>query len=293
MENKQLVTEAVKVFFNSLSQIMLQENPFTGMLFLAGIFCGSLTMGLAAIVAIISSNLIAVLLKFPSSDITKGLYGFSAVLTAVALILFFQASIVVWLFVVIGAVMAALIQHFFISRNIPGYTFPFILVTWALLFLLPHFPQLAMPTIPPITTGKVANYGTIIHGFGQVIFQGGIWAGILFITGMLIANRTATLFGIISAVISGVLAYGLGETTTAIYDGLLSYNAVLCAITFAGRHRTNLIFAFIAVVLSTLLMIQMGKLHLPALTFPFVLASWLVLVIKMLSEGPAVFGSKG
>jgi urea transporter len=76
----------------------------------------------------------------------------------------------------------------------------------------------------------------------------------------------------------------LKEPTNDIYMGLLSYNAVLSAITFAGKKREDFIMGLIAVILSVFIMIQMRYLNLPALTFPFVLATWLTMIIKMVKH---------
>lgn len=80
----------VSRLFKGLGQIMLQDNPVTGMVFLAGICFGSVSMGVAALLAALTGTLTAIVLKFPSENINKGLYGFSAALTGVALILFFN-----------------------------------------------------------------------------------------------------------------------------------------------------------------------------------------------------------
>ncbi|HTN38804.1 MAG TPA: urea transporter [Arachidicoccus sp.] len=280
MGNKRVAFTAGKTFFNGLSQIMLQENPITGMLFLAGIFCGSLEMGIAAIVAVIFGSLTSVALRYPPEEISQGLYGFSAALVGIAVALLFQPTNARWLLIAIGAVLTTIIQHFFIARDAPGFTFPFIIVTWLFLFVLPNFPQLVALNTDGVVKLDDAGYATVIHGFGQIIFQDNLWAGVLFIIGILISSRVATLFGMISAILSGFLAYVFGEPVTAIYGGLLSYNAVLCAITFAGSKKSDIILGFIAVVLATLIMMLMRRLQLPALTFPFVLASWFTLIIK-------------
>lgn len=263
-----------------LGQIMLQDNPWTGLLFLIGLFCGSFSMGLAALIAVITGTFTAKLLKYDADEINSGLYGFSAALVGVALICFFQPAVLIWVAVFVGSMLATVIQHFFIVKNIPAFTFPFILVTWILLFLFPYSPFLILPQ--PVSNHVYANnyLELFSHGFGQVIFQDNIWAGILFIIGIFIHRPIAALYAILSIALSSFIAYRLGEPVNDIYLGLLSYNAVLCAITFAGNKAENFLLVLIAVVLSVFIMIQMRHMSLPALTFPFVLATWLTLLIK-------------
>jgi urea transporter len=173
-------------------------------------------------------------------------------------------------------------------RKIPVFTFPFILVTWLFLTLFHYFPALVQPQ--PLDTAIHANSYLALcsHGFGQVIFQDNIAAGILFIIGVLIGRPIAALFGIISIALSSILSFLLKVPTADIFLGLLGYNAVLCAITFAGNKWEDILLSLLAVSLSVMIMIQMRHLDIPALTFPFVLSSWLTLIIKTLRQSVAL-----
>lgn len=124
-------------------------------------------------------------------------------------------------------------------------------------------------------------WSTLPLAFGQVISQSSLWAGVLFFNGVLVSRPLAAIYGLVAAGLCGLIAYGLGEPTKDIYLGLLSYNAVLCAIVFAGKNWEDLGMAFISVLLSILIMIQMRRMNLAALTFPFVLATWIVVLLKM------------
>ena len=98
--------------------------------------------------------------------------------------------------------------------------------------------------------------------------------------GIFINRPIAAIYAIVSIALSSMIAYWLREPANDIYLGLLSYNAVLCAIAFAGKKTKDFVMGLISMVLSVLIMIQMRYLSLPALTFPFVLATWLTLIIK-------------
>ncbi|MES2006061.1 MAG: urea transporter [Bacteroidota bacterium] len=279
-DRKQNIFIRISPFLKGIGQIMLQNNTWTGLFFLAGIFYGSWMMGIAALLAAVTGTLTAKLLRYDETEINNGLYGFSAALVGVALVFYFQPTAFTWFAILLGSVLATMIQHFFISRKIPGFTFPFILVTWLFLFLSHYFPALIQSRLPVTGVPDTNSFSVLSLGFGQVIFQGSSLAGILFLLGVLISQPIAAIYGIIAAVISGFIAYRLGVPVKDIYMGLLSYNAVLCAITFAGNKLENGLLAFAAVVLSVLIMVQMSEMNLPALTFPFVLASWLVLFLQ-------------
>lgn len=106
----------------------------------------------------------------------------------------------------------------------------------------------------------------------------------LFIVGIFISRPIIAVYAIVSIVLTSIIAYLLKEPTNDIYLGLLSYNGVLCAITFAGKKTEDFIMGLIAIVLSVLIMIKMRAMDLPALTFPFVLATWFVIIIKMVKQ---------
>lgn len=271
-------------FFKGIGQIMLQDNIWTGLLFLAGIFYGSFMMGIAAIFAVVTGTYTAKLLKYNADEINSGLYGFSAALVGVGLIVFFRPTVMIWCAIIVGSILATIIQHLFIVKKIPAFTFPFILVTWLFLLIAHYFPFLIEPSslVGNITVNS--KFSTLPLAFGQIIFQGSIWSGLLFFAGVLVSRPIAAIYALIAAALCGLIAYCLGEPSTDIYLGLLSYNAVLCAITFAGKKLEDFIMALIAAVLSVLIMIQMRNMNLPALTFPFVLASWLVIIIKMMKQ---------
>src|SRR5436190_21388459 len=123
-------TTVLTPYLKGVGQIMLQNNQWTGILFLAGIFYDSIVMGLAAILAVVVGTVTAKVLKYDQDEINMGLYGFSATLVGVALMFHFQetsiSAPIVWGTVVVGAALATIIQHFFISRKIPAFTLPFI-----------------------------------------------------------------------------------------------------------------------------------------------------------------------
>ena len=92
---KHTIADAV---LRGFGQIMLQENRWTGLLFLIGLLISHWTFGLAALLACLSGTLIAKLLKLDYSNIQAGLYGFSASLVGIALVFLFESNIFIFSF---------------------------------------------------------------------------------------------------------------------------------------------------------------------------------------------------
>jgi urea transporter len=280
-ENKQLF---IAPYLKGVGQIMLQDNIWTGVLFLAGIFIDSYIMGIAAVIAVVVGTLTARLLKFPEENINMGLYGFSATLVGVSMVTFFQPEPVIWIGIVIGSAAATIFQHFLISKKIPGFTFPFIAVSWVLYCIFKYAHPVGATAALTVVPNDDVFFAT--HGFGEVIFQASIVAGVLFFIGVFISNPVGAIYGLAGSVISGCIAFYFtdSDSMNSIYLGLFSFNALLCAITFSGTTHKAGILVLIACVLSVLIEMAMMKwvTFMPFFTFPFVAACWLTIPIKKL-----------
>jgi len=270
------------IYLKGISQIMLQENTLTGFLFIIGIFLGSWLMGVAALVSVITGTVTAFLLRYPKENIERGLYGFSAALTGVALIFFFKPTIIVGVCLIIGSMAATMLQHYFIKTNLPVFTLPFVLVTWVLFFYLSKwYPEYRNANIVT-EVSEVENFFFVIKGFGQVIFQAAILSGAIFLVAVFISSPAAALYGLAGAAISAVIAMIFYLPAQEINKGLFSYNAVLSAIVFAeNKFRIrNMITSLAAIILTAAISIIMYKSQMLQLTFPFVAASFSVVLLN-------------
>lgn len=259
---------------------MLQENVATGLLLLTGIFYGSLSMGFAALLATCCGAMTASLLKYDKKEIEKGLYGFSAALVGVALLLFLKPVFLSWIFVIMGSVLASIIQHFFIVRKIPVFTFPFVLVTWVILFFIRFFYPGMLAEIPVETNAIENDLLFVARAFGQIIFQSDVLSGFLFFIAVFISSPVAALYGVAGACIAALFSFLFSMPIADIRLGLFSYNAVLCAIVFAGNKIQDGIWILVSVILSTLISVLMFTFNLTQLTFPFVAACVITLIVK-------------
>ncbi|WP_313376637.1 urea transporter [Chishuiella sp.] len=269
-----------------IGQIMLQENSITGLLFLIGIFLGSIQGGIAAFVATAVGTLTAMLLKFDEKNINSGLYGFSAALVGVALLFIFQSTVILWILVVVGSALATIIQNFFINKNIPVFTLPFILITWVLFFVIHQF-NIVGNTISTESESilELHDLCTSTNGFGEVIFQGGPMSGIIFFIAVFISSPTAALYGLAASIFGAEISDFFGEPIEQIHMGLFGFNAVLTAIVFAGPKKIDGLWVFIGLVVTVLIDILLVQSNVLAMvggvfTFPFVAGTWVTLFLK-------------
>ena len=271
----------VKIILRGVGQIMLQENAITGLFFLAGLFYVSISMGLAALLATIIGTVTAYILKYNKEEIEKGLYGFNAALIGVAVLVFCKPTIISFVVIIIGSIISTFIFHFFLQRKIPVFTFPFVVITWLIVFIFHTFfvqhlnENIALPNTPNI------NYLSLtFKGFGQVIFQENMVASILFFVAVFISSPISALYGLAASFIAGVVAFSFSFSIQEINMGLLGYNAVLCAIVFAGNKLHNYLLAFVSILLALLISTLMFTYNITQLTFPFVASTCIILFFK-------------
>ncbi len=270
----------VTTYLNGIGQIMLQGNKWTGLVFFIGILYSSTILGIATALAVLVGSLTAHLLKYDKDEIHNGLYGFSPALVGIGLVVFFNPEPLVWLSIIIGSVLAAIIQHTFFSFKIPGYTFPFIVVTWVFIYLLKYFLNIPSPTLPIETNQYI--FETPLNGYSQVMFINNYITGVLFFIAVFISSPRAALFGLIGALVAGFIAFLFHSSSNDINNGIYSFNAVLCAIALADYKRTDILYVLLSIILSVLIQLGMQEMKLIALTFPFVLSVWITLIIKNL-----------
>lgn len=271
-------------YLKGIGQIMLQENSLTGLMFLIGILINSPLMAVGTLLGAVVGTLTAKLLKFDEGNINSGLYGFNAALVGIALLVFFHATIVVWISIVALSALSAVLMNYCLQKKIPIFTFPFILLVWIALYLFHTVVPIEPPTqaelaglIEETATFNLANFG---FGFGEVIFQGSFVSGLVFFLAVYLSSPNAALWGLAGTFAGGLFAGLIVDKFDAVQQGWFTFNSVLCAITFSGVQRRNGIFVLIAVFLSVVTENIMMNKGLTFLTFPFVLATWLTLVVR-------------
>ena len=132
------VPEPVRSVLRGVGQVFFQENAITGACFVIGILLSSPIMGLGALVGAAIGTVTARLLKYDSTEVSAGIYGFNGRLVGIATFFYFQPDFSSILLLLVGCVLAA-----FLTRALrrylpfPTYTSPFVLTAWLLYFVGP------------------------------------------------------------------------------------------------------------------------------------------------------------
>ena len=107
-----------------MGQIMLQENKWTGLLFLIGIWYGSPIMGVAVTLSVVVGTATAWFLKYDKAEIYSGLYGFNAALVGAGLDFYFAPGVLVWVAIVVASALSTVLMHVFLRRGAAGLHLP-------------------------------------------------------------------------------------------------------------------------------------------------------------------------
>jgi len=279
--------QEVKTILRGIGQIMLQENALTGLLFLVGILFNSRIMFLGALVGLLAGTLTAHALKYDKEEIKRGLYGFNGALVGIAMFCFYEFGFESFFLAIFGSALSSVVMHFMHKKNPFPFTFPFIISTWAIM-LVNKYANLVgeLSAGSANQTQSLGLLSSLSMGFGQVMFQASIVTGVIFLIAILINSRISALGALLGSVLGMATAVIFSWPMNLINVGLFGYNAVLCGIAFSEKKKLSFIFVFFSTVLSALIIKLMMVYNLPALTFPFVLSSWIILVVRYFVTRP-------
>ena len=111
----------------AVGQVYIQGNGITGVIMLVAILLCSKSSFVWALIATLCTWLIAHAVSYPDANIQNGLYGFSAVLTAIAL-----QHMKPILFPLTGIALTVFVTQAFILSGWPSLTAPFVFVSWVI-----------------------------------------------------------------------------------------------------------------------------------------------------------------
>ena len=285
----QTVYQEMKTLLLGFSQVFLLQSALSGALILAGLFCNSWQLALLALLGCLVSRATASLWRDTKSEIADGLYGFNGALVGIAIGVYWEISWLSILLLVIGAALSTwLARAFRRHAQLPGLTAPFIIAVWVLLLVSLLAPQGVglIDSVAQLEEGlpQWKMLGVALgDSVGQVMFQANVLTGLLFFLAIAWESRRKALYALLGALIPMLVIPFVPEAVWR--EGLLGYNAVLCAIYWAGTGERRLLYALLSVVLSVLLELLALYPGLIPLTAPFVLSVWGVAQVQRWGKG--------
>ncbi|GGS77279.1 urea transporter [Streptomyces griseoviridis] len=140
-------TDLWQGFFTNIGQIFFAGTWYVGLIMLAGLFLAGWKVGLFAAVGSVTGLLVAWALGAPAALIGEGIYGYNAVLTALAFgVVLLRATAWNHAYAVLAAAastgLTASLSVLFDAFGSHTFTWPFNITTWALLAAVPLLPRI-------------------------------------------------------------------------------------------------------------------------------------------------------
>ncbi len=295
----------IRVLLRGAGQVMFQNNAWTGLFFLAGIFWGAYSegqglVGWGALLGLVVSTLTGYILGLPARDGEQGLWGFNGILVGCAFPTFMGNTVWMWVALILCAMLTVFVRTGFnnvmAKWKVNSFTFPFVFCTWIFLLaarsmhgLLPE--HMAVPSLPELSlSGESLRFADLIvywlKGIAQVFLINSWVTGLLFLVGLFISSRWAAVWAAVGSALALLVAILFKAAGSDVVNGLYGFSPVLTAIALATVfYKPNFfsaLWALFGIVITVFVQAGMNVLAAPfgiaTLTAPFCITTWLFLL---------------
>lgn len=295
----------MRIMLRGAGQVMFQNNAWTGLFILCGIFWGAYSEGQGlvawgAVVGLFVSTLTGYILALPRDDGRQGLWGFNGILVGCAFMTFLGNTAYSWLGLIVCAALSTWVRTGFNNVMAPwkvnSFTMPFVFTTWLFLLaarMMKGMPpeHMAEPSLPGAFSAELhVGFGQLViywlKGVSQVFLINSWVAGALFLIGLFINNRWSAFWGAVGSALSLLVIIAFKGPGVDISEGLYGFSPVLTGIALGSIfYKTDLrssLWCLIGIVVTVFVQAAMNvllsPLGLPALTGPFCVTTWLFLL---------------
>ncbi len=313
MADENAVVRFIDVNLRGAGQVIFQNNPLTGLFFLAAIAWGALQGGApqiaaGAVVALLVATVTAMLLDADEASLRQGLFGFNGVLVGCAVPTFLDPTASMWFLLVVGAAVSTVtmlaVSNVMKTWGAPALTFPFVLTTWFLVLAAYSFGAVTIDGMgppafahslaaAPMTPAEVeADAAPLIEawlkGPAQVFLIDNWPSGVLVVIGLAVSSLWAAGFALGGAAVALAVSLAMGASLAGVSGGLYGFSPVLTAVAlgcvfYAPSWRVALyalLGTIFTVIVQAAMDAAMAPIGVPTFTAPFVFVTWLFLLPK-------------
>lgn len=278
-----------RIVMRGISQLCLQTNELTGLIFLVAVLIASPIASAYLLVAAILGPLGRRLIGERQEVLSTGLPALNPCLIALSLPVFFHTgwtNISMWVVLLVCIASAILLVWLFLRiLPFPIIALPFLIIFWILRAIEPHVDYLQPSNIHLAAYHTFHPVIAVLFSLGQAIFSPTIWSGLLFLIGLLLSNWRHGLVAFLGAVIGTTVAYYYSHATPESANlGLYGFNGVLAAVSVfvfcGGRLRLSILGALLATIFIPLI----ADFGVQTLSAPFVFTTWLMIWLGWIED---------
>ena len=301
MLKNSLISTFIQGVLRSYSQIFFSESYWFAVPLVIVSFL-DISAGLGGLVAVITANLAASLLKFDKLTIIKGSYGYNSLLVGLGLGYYYELTLAIIIIAILAGFLTLLITIVFQGvlgkYYLPFLSIPFVLSVWIVLsaggmvngavdnqsgvYILNKLFSIGGYSLVNLHHWWVGNITSIFLNnyflsLGAIFFQFNVFAGIVVAISLLLYSRIAFLLSLLGYSVAFSAYSLLGMDMTQLGYSLIGFNFILGAIAIGGYFyipsKQSFFWAFaitpiIALVLAGLSGL-LKPLNLPLLSLPF------------------------
>ncbi|WP_027800023.1 urea transporter [Paraburkholderia dilworthii] len=267
---------ALRTLLRSLGQIVLQANAFTGACLIAAWLLCDPRLACAALIGAVAANVSAVLAGSSDDDMRAGLHGFNGALAGLAAFSFVADDATAAAIAILAATGTAWLlepwSRWLRAHGLGYFSSPCLIVTWLWLPMAASGP--APADLAATHTLGAAQFGSgVLAGLAQTGFASNAMAGALVLIGIAAASTRHALYALTGAALASGAHVLLGTAASSFDAGLLGFNGALSALALTDSGIGWMVGS---VAISVGLQAAATHAGLPALTAPFVAATWSV-----------------
>ncbi|XP_036100949.1 urea transporter 1 isoform X2 [Molossus molossus] len=312
LKDKPQVLQFFDWVLRAIAQVVLVNNPISGILFLVGLLVQNPWWALLGCVATVVSTLTALLLSQDRSAIAGGLHGYNATLVGLLIAIFSDEGDCFWwlLFPVCVVSMtcpllSSALNSVFSKWDLPVVTLPFNMAVTVYFSATGHYnpffptklitPKTSVPNVTWSELNALQLLKSVPVGIGQIYGCDNLWTGLIFLCAILLSSPLMCLHATIGSLLGMVAALSLSAPFEDIYFGLWGYNSSLACVAIGGMfvaltwqtHLLALTCALFTAYLGGSMSRLMAVVGLPCCTWPFCLATLAFLLLT--TKNPNIY----
>lgn len=298
-------SENLKLFFrgilNSYSQVFFSEKLVFSVILFIVTFVDPFA-GIFGIIAVLITNSIGLAFGLNKYIVSKGIYGFNALLVGLGLGIYFAPGWHLLLIVILASILtlfiAVMAEGVIGKYALPYLSIPFIFAVWIVILATREFVELGISQRGVYSINEIYQLGgdrmvEVYHwwhnipiwdslrvyfiSLGAIFFQFNVLSGILIAAGLLYYSRIAFTLSVLGFYAAFAFYNFIGANLSELNYSYIGFNYILTAIAIGGFYvipgRASYFWVIILIPIVALLTISLNSIfsvfYLPVYSLPF------------------------
>ena len=272
LTDKNPVLGFIDCILTGYSQIIFNDNSFSGVLLLIALFLCSVKVGVSSLFCAVMAVCFARLIGTPviMQRVGQASLGSSMIGMGIAVLAFPGPDITVMMLLVdvgctiMTVLLTAALSSFLEKWQSPAFALPFCIVMAMMIPAVLTFSNSgSAPLVQPYVAAAAVAEGAswtfsefvvaALNGFAEIIFQADTRSAIFIIVALLMASRVDAVMTVYITALSTLLAIWLGLPKGSIMIGVYGFNAIFTMLALFGRTFALSIRTFLYATFASLL----------------------------------------